>query len=565
MRKFLLFALLFFLFAMPFLNPVNAIVDPLVVPNNKFGIHIIQGTPDESSPSASLVNSSGGDWGYVTFLIESKDRDESKWQEFFNDLRRRHLIPIVRLATKPFNDYWERPYEGDQQAWADFLNSLNWPVKNRYVIVYNEPNHAKEWGNKVDAKSYAKVLDQTITALKNKNRDFFVLNAGFDASAPSKPPFFEDQLIYMQQMEETVPGIFNKLDGWSSHSYPNPDFAGSPDGTGRGSIRTWYWELQQLRALGVTKNLPIFITETGWKHAEGLNYDYRLPNQETVAGYFQKAFENSWVNERIVAVTPFLLSYQQTPFDHFSFKNTNSDYYAMYQTIQNLPKVGGKPIQQISAELTKGEVYSSIVAGEIYNISLNFKNTGQSIWNDGMQVKLAPLLGGEDLGINAVELPKNTKIEPGQDYNFNIQLRAPQKGTFKVVLNLFSGNTQFESNPTEFITEVKQPVILQILSSLKWKKTAQGEYILKVSGVAGDSTRKITLDSNGKSQELEARYLLPDYAFDFTLEKTNYHPMTIHQTVKSGLNVLDFRILQPALLEALLHPEQFWQLLPFSN
>ena len=50
-----------------------AIVDPLSVPNNKFGIHIISGTPDESSPSSSLVNSTGGDWGYITFLIESKD------------------------------------------------------------------------------------------------------------------------------------------------------------------------------------------------------------------------------------------------------------------------------------------------------------------------------------------------------------------------------------------------------------------------------------------------------------------------------------------------------------
>src|SRR3972149_8180571 len=83
-----------------FTSPVFAIVDPLSVPNNKFGIHIIQATPDEYSPAATLVNTNG-DWGYITVLVESKDRNHNKWQEFFNDLRRRHLIPLVRLATQP--------------------------------------------------------------------------------------------------------------------------------------------------------------------------------------------------------------------------------------------------------------------------------------------------------------------------------------------------------------------------------------------------------------------------------------------------------------------------------
>src|SRR3989339_833535 len=74
----LLLCLLFF-----GVRPVDAIVDPLAVPNNRFGIHIIGATPDESSPAANLVNTNG-DWGYVTFLIESKDRNHEKWQEFFN-------------------------------------------------------------------------------------------------------------------------------------------------------------------------------------------------------------------------------------------------------------------------------------------------------------------------------------------------------------------------------------------------------------------------------------------------------------------------------------------------
>ena len=539
---------------------VFAIYDPFDVPNNKYGIHIIQATPDESSPAASLVNSSGGDWGYITFLIESKDRNESKWQEFFNDLRRRHLIPIVRLATKPINEHWEIPYEGEEEAWADFLDRLNWPVKNRYVIIYNEPNHAKEWGNYVDAKSYAKVLDNTITALKSKNRDFFVLNGGLDASAPSKPPQFEDQLKFMQQMDEAVPGIFNKLDGWVSHSYPNPGFVGSPDANGRGTVRGYLWELQQLRSFGVAKNLPVFITETGWKHAEGLKYDPGLPDAETVASNYLNAFGSAWSSPQIAAVTPFLLSYLQNPFDHFSFKQVNNtDYYPMYRTIANLTKQAGKPIQDVLAQLISGEVYSSIVAGETYTISLTFKNTGQSIWGDGSVVSLRPTAGGKELGINPIELLKDKKIEPGQEYEFRINLQAPQSGIYKVSLNLFDGDQQFESKPVEFATEVKSPVILRIKTSLTWKENPQGNYYLAIKGPTGDSIRAVTIGSSGMSDKIEARNLLPDYTFDFGLEKPFYHSKSISMQVYEGENMLDFGILKPDILAILFNLTTFWK------
>lgn len=572
--------LFFFLFTTAYTpNPTYAIVNPLAVPNNKFGIHIIQATPDESSPAASLVNTNG-DWGYITVLIESKDRNHNKWQEFFNDLRRRHLIPIVRLATQPEGDYWKRPYEGEEIAWADFLDALNWPTKNRYVIIYNEPNHSTEWGNRVDAANYAETLDKTITALKNKNQDFFVLNAGLDASAPEKLPAYEDQVIFMQEMDQAVPGIFEKLDGWVSHSYPNPGFMGSPDGIGRGTVRTYFWELQQLRNLGVSKNLPIFITETGWKHAEGIDYNRNLPTTEIVAKYFQEAFTNAWKIDRIAAVTPFLLSYQEEPFDHFSLKRITGEkqnkkilgiqypdnrYYSIYQAIQDLPKVAGKPVQETKAQLAKGEIYSSIVADETYTISLTFKNTGQSIWNDSSTVKLVPTQGAQDLGIASVILPDNKKIEPGQEYTFNLNVKAPQSGTYHVAINLFTGEKQFDSPPLQFTTRVKPPVILKIIGALEWKKNYEGVYKLKIKGVNGENTQNIILNKGGISDEMEARYLLPDYPFEFSLEKPFYKAKSINKKVYAGVNVVDFGILQPDILPAIFYPMQLWKILPFSN
>ena len=46
----------------------HAIVDPLAAPNNKIGIHIM--FTSELEEAAKLVNSAGGDYGYVTITIQ---------------------------------------------------------------------------------------------------------------------------------------------------------------------------------------------------------------------------------------------------------------------------------------------------------------------------------------------------------------------------------------------------------------------------------------------------------------------------------------------------------------
>ncbi len=556
---------------------VNAIVNPLDSPNNKYGIHLISAIDSEILPAKDLVNSSGGDWGYVTVLIESKDRDKDKWQKVFDKLRELHLIPIVRLATSPEGSIWKRPYEGEEIAWANFLDRLNWPTKNRYVVIYNEPNHGSEWGGVVDPSSYAQTLDKTIDALKKKSPDFFVLNAGFDASAPEERPNYGDELSYMQQMNNTVPGIFNKLDGWVSHSYPNPGFIGSPDGSGRGTVKTYEWELEELKKLGLNKNLPVFITETGWKHREGVNTNNSLPSTETVADYYKKAYETAWNNPNIVAVTPFLLNYQEPPFDHFSFtKNryvdvlnkitgNNLEYHPQYYAIQGLPKTKGIPIQISKASLTGGRVYPAVVSGQNYQISLKFKNTGQSIWNETAQVSLVVIEGKEQLGISSLDIPSNLRVKPGEEYTFHINLTPPGYGAFQTSFNLFSDSSEFENKPFKFKTEVKAPAYIKVKTSLKWKEDFAGNYILRMVGVAGNKVVSVVLNPKGKSQDIEARYLPPDLVYSFTLERPFYQPKTIEKKVVSGLNELDFGQLKPDIPSAILRPKELWQLLPFSN
>ncbi|MCL5090619.1 MAG: hypothetical protein M1514_01270, partial [Patescibacteria group bacterium] len=115
---------------------------------NKFGIHILE--PNELAKAQELVNSSGGDWGWVTVVIRDDDLNYDKWQGFMDQCRERHLIPLVRIATHTVGSSWIKPTKEDAVKWANFLSSLNWPVEDKYVIVFNEPNHAKEWGGEVN-------------------------------------------------------------------------------------------------------------------------------------------------------------------------------------------------------------------------------------------------------------------------------------------------------------------------------------------------------------------------------------------------------------------------------
>ena len=314
------------------INPVLAAVDPLSVPNNKFGIHIL--FPEELQLASNLINSNGGDWGYVTIPIQSIDKDLDKWQKFMDQAKKLHLIPILRLATFPVEDYWPKPTLYDSVDFANFLNSLSWPIKNRYVILFNEPNRAAEWGRDVDPAEYAQFASDTIDIFKERNSEFYILNGGLDMALPNSKTSM-DGLSYITQMGYSKPEIFSKFDAWNSHAYPNPNFSSSPENLNKMGIRSYEHELSLLRnTFGVTDK-KIFITETG-RNGETLS-------QDQISMYFQNAFDNIWSNQNIVAVTPFLLSAGAGDFKKFSWLVNGNSPSTVYKNIQNIKKIAGLP------------------------------------------------------------------------------------------------------------------------------------------------------------------------------------------------------------------------------
>lgn len=309
--------------------------NPLAVANNKIGIHVLSGSEIDSA--AKLVNSNGGDWGYVLIPIQAGDKDMAKWQNFMNECKAKRVIPIIRLATEgdPFNTtVWRQPNNMDIIDFANFLNSLEWPTKNRYIIVFNEVNRGDEWGGNANPAEYAELLSFASTVFKSVNQDFFIISAGLDNGAPDQGNIYINQYTYLKQMNDAVPGIFNQVDGISSHSYPNPGFSQPPSVANPKGVASFMYERNLIQQMS-HKQHPIFITETGWS-SESVPEDIRVK-------YYEETFRTIWNDKDIVAITPFLLQASMGPFEKFTFITQSGYVTKQYRFIESLPKVRGVP------------------------------------------------------------------------------------------------------------------------------------------------------------------------------------------------------------------------------
>jgi len=370
---------LFIILASCFIIPAYAFESS--VPNNKFGIHLATPSKEELDSAAKLVNTHGGSWGYVTVVIQDNDRNKVKWQEAFERMREIRLIPIVRLATSPVGSYWAKPTEKEIKNWVSFLNSLRWVTKDRYVVLFNEPNHSQEWGGELNPEEYARLSYEYAKSLKSSNPDYFIMLAGLDLAAASNGVDL-DAYSYISRMYQEKKELKDVVDGLSSHSYPNPGFHGSPYDSGRTSIRGYEWELSVLKELGVTKDLPVFITETGWVHGG--------TDSDEIAGYFRTAFEIWQLDDRVRAITPFILSYQGEPFLGFSWKKLNTEeFYSHYYEVEAMPKVSGSP-SQIQKGRVVAELPKDLLAQSTYHFQVKLRNDGQAVWTgqDGYRLQV---------------------------------------------------------------------------------------------------------------------------------------------------------------------------------
>lgn len=283
----------------------------LALAQEVLGVHILQPDEIEVVESLLLADSERFDEPFyltIPFTLQDISRLDA-WQKFFDTAKDKNIIPLVRLATITQDATWKAPTQYDVVRLTKALNRLDWPQESRHIIVFNEPNHAKEWSGTLDPEGYAKILQFTADWLHTEKAQYVVLPGAMDLAAPNSSETME-AFNFWQKVLAEEPEVFNKLDAWNSHSYPNPGFRQPPYSLAKNNLRGYQHELTFVEKY-TDKSLPVYITETGW--------DDRTLSAKQLNTYYEYAFKHIWNDERIVAVTPFVLRGAPGPFEGFSF------------------------------------------------------------------------------------------------------------------------------------------------------------------------------------------------------------------------------------------------------
>ena len=319
----LLFSFIIFAAQLVFAAPVSA------VESTPLGIHILNISELNDAKALISHQSQPDSWQYVTIPFTLGDVEKrAEWQQFFDDARAQKVIPLVRLATKVDGDKWLRPNRKEVVSQLEMLSALEWPTEERHIIIFNEVNHAKEWGGTIDPAEYARTLRFAADWAHTEQKNFVVLGAAMDLAAPNGHAT-KEAFDYLDQMLAEDPEIFTVIDAWNSHSYPNPGFAAAPTRTGKNSLRGFTYELAYAKEK-TGKEFDVYITETGWEDTPA--------TRRLLAGYYQYALKNIWSDERIKAVTPFVLRGAPGPFAGFSFVQADgkpsNQYLAMKTALE---------------------------------------------------------------------------------------------------------------------------------------------------------------------------------------------------------------------------------------
>lgn len=296
------------------------------VTSERMGIHVLNTGELSKVSQLFTVPAPSETWRYITIPFTLEDiRRLDEWQRFFKAAREQRIIPIVRIATKFEKGAWAIPTRYDVVQLAQALDTLEWPTDKRYVIMFNEVNHAKEWGGKIDPAGYARILRFASQWFKAQSPEYQVLPAAMDLAAPDGRET-RSAFAYFDGMLATDSEVFADIDYWNSHSYPNPGFSAPPYAKGVNSLWGFGHELTYIKNK-TGRDLQVFITETGWAN--------NAKTRRWLEVYYTYALQHIWSDPRVVAVTPFVLKGDPGPFAEFGFLDRNDQPTVQYKALQN--------------------------------------------------------------------------------------------------------------------------------------------------------------------------------------------------------------------------------------
>ncbi len=323
-------------------------------PTNRYGIGYV-GTGDNTDHD--LAKNLAGPGGHVLVIFADitpgRQNADQGWKDAISALYARDLIPVIRMAPPWGNRNVRnmadsgsnhRSYNDLAKAYRRVIEDLpkraDWPM---YVHVHNETNLCYEWEcdsgtitGETMAREYAHLVADVADELHAIGDSRIRVTNG--ALAPGGVVDCQcggsgftpgwTSIEYLNFMKAEVPDVFDKIDVFSTHSYP-----ASGKGFGffvpydQAGVGLKYFE-DELAAIG-KPNMKVLVTETGWTIShEGMNH-----SRDQVGDWTVQAYQNVWeTHPNILGVMPFIL--RDSAWDNFAWAQTNGSPYPVYNKVR---------------------------------------------------------------------------------------------------------------------------------------------------------------------------------------------------------------------------------------
>jgi polysaccharide biosynthesis protein PslG len=322
------------------------------------GIHLLN--PDDADLQAS--DNLGAQYIVQVFAWSEMEPTQGEFHWEYTDWLVRaaeyyHLRIVARLDKPPgWATSVSTPYSAPPNRLQDYGRFVA-QVAARYrgqiaaYIVWNEPNLAREWGNRApDPAAYAALLRTAAASLRAADPHALVVSAGLAPTNDRSAQAMDDR-EFLRAMYAA--GARSDFDVLAAHPY---SFAQPPDDPHGAHGGLNFWRLQDLRDVMVANGdaaKPIWITEFGYPTVMPASSASQEVSEEQQAHWLPLAYEIARDQMPFVGeFTVWNVTHAVSPEDQVGYSLVRADGSPKpsYAAVQSMPKASVP--SQLSAELT---------------------------------------------------------------------------------------------------------------------------------------------------------------------------------------------------------------------
>jgi polysaccharide biosynthesis protein PslG len=246
--------------------------------NSKMGVHTRLTDEVEEwkiQRTLQMVREMGAPWDVEYFPWGYYEPQKGRYDWQHADLVVNHALAqgLTVVARVDYVPAWARPADSTSRYldqaheadYADFIYAFVDHFRGRvhYVVIWNEPNLAFEWGYRpVDPVAYTRLLRLCYQRAKEADPTVQVVAAGLaPTTAPEGSEWGMDDLLYLQRMYDAGAGDY--FDALAIHAYGMtfaPDDAASPDVVNFSRAELTH----EVMVRNGDGDKPCLITEGGW-------------------------------------------------------------------------------------------------------------------------------------------------------------------------------------------------------------------------------------------------------------------------------------------------------------